>query len=430
MLSTHEALRHVSRPLRNELDLDPLFRRIGDARIVLLGEASHGTSEFYAWRHRISEDLIRKKGFDFIAVEGDWPDCYQITRYVRGHDGGDSPTDALKAFRRWPTWMWANEEVAMLVETLERINDERSEEDRVGFYGLDVYSLWDSLHRVVRYVGRERPELLERVREAYRCFEPFDDVDEYARAATWGLDNCEASVAELLAGFIGQRSTDPRGDSEAAFDAEQNALVVRNAERYYRTMVRGGGESWNVRDRHMAETLDRLLDRHGPAAKAIVWEHNTHIGDARATDMARAGMVNVGQLVRESYARSDVVLVGFGTHRGSVIAAEGWEHPMQRMVVPPARPGSWDDEMHRAFDGEDRLLILEDQAALHERKGHRAIGVVYHPRSEAGNYVPTDLADRYDAFLYLDETTALRPLAVSEIHEPRHEEPETFPTGM
>jgi len=430
MPSTHEALDRVSSPLRNDDDLAPLYRRIGDARLVLLGEASHGTSEFYTWRHRISENLILKKGFEFIAVEGDWPDCYQITRYVRGLDGGSSPTDALSAFRRWPTWMWANKEVAMLVESLERINDERPEEERVGFYGLDVYSLWDSLHRVVRYVGRERPELLERVRDAYRCFEPFDDVDDYARAATWGLGDCEASVAELLSSLMRQRNVDARGDSEAAFDAEQNAFVVRNAERYYRTMVRGGGASWNIRDRHMAETLDRLLDRHGPAAKAIVWEHNTHIGDARATDMARAGMVNVGQLVRESYAKSDVVLVGFGSHRGTVIAADGWEHPMQRMTVPPARRGSWEDEMHDVFDGQDRLLILNGQTALNERKGHRAIGVVYHPDSESGNYVPTDLAERYDAFLYLDETNALHPLAVKTARERHHEEPETFPTGM
>jgi erythromycin esterase-like protein len=430
MSTTLEALRDIASPLDDESDLDRLYDRIGDARIVLLGEASHGTAEFYTWRHRISEYLIRNKGFDFIAVEGDWPDCYHVTRYVRGLDGGASPRDALKAFRRWPTWMWANAEVADLVETLERINDERSAEDRVGFYGLDVYSLWDSLHNVVRYVGRERPELLERVRDAYRCFEPFDDVDDYARAATWGLDGCEASAAALLAGLVGERDRDHRGDSEAAFDAEQNALIVKNAEHYYRTMVGGGGESWNIRDRHMAETLDRLLDRFGPAAKAIVWEHNTHIGDARATDMARAGMVNVGQLVRESYAKDDVVLVGFGSHRGSVIAAEGWERPMQRMRVPSARRGSWEDEMHHAFDGSDRLLILADEPELHERRGHRAIGVVYHPESESGNYVPTDLADRYDAFLYLDETTALHPLDVKVAHERHHEEPETFPTGM
>ncbi|MDQ3332870.1 MAG: erythromycin esterase family protein, partial [Planctomycetota bacterium] len=194
----------------------------------------------------------------------------------------------------------------------------------------------------------------------------------------------------------------------------------------------GGGESWNVRDRHMTETLDRLLDRHGPAAKAVVWEHNTHIGDARATDMARVGMVNVGQLVRERYAKDDVVLVGFGSHRGTVIAGDGWNAPLRNMPVPQARAGSWEDQMHHAFDGQDHLLIFGGNAdpALHVRRGHRAIGVVYHPESESGNYVPTDLAERYDAFLYLDSTTALSPLATDVRTEHRHELPETFPSGM
>jgi erythromycin esterase-like protein len=326
--------------------------------------------------------------------------------------------------------MWGHEEFAALIGSLERINDERPIDERVGFYGLDVYSLWQSLHAVLGYVRIEAPELLERVRQAYRCFEPFDDVDEYARAASWGLDGCERDVIAMLTGLRTHRPTDSEGDAEAAFDAEQNALVVRDAERYYRTMVQGGGESWNVRDRHMAETLDRLLDRHGPAAKAIVWEHNTHIGDARATDMARVGMVNVGQLVRESYAKSDVVLVGFGSYQGTVIAGDGWEAPMRKMVVPPARAGSWEDMMHVAFDGQDRLLIFGGEQELHERRGHRAIGVVYHPDSESGNYVPTDLADRYDAFLYLDTTSALHPLRQHAVTEHPHDEPETYPSGL
>jgi erythromycin esterase-like protein len=355
---TFDALRAAARPLNDAASLDPLLERIGEARLVLLGEASHGTSEFYSWRHRISERLIREKGFNFIAVEGDWPDCYHVNRYVRGLDGPDNPRDALKVFERWPTWMWANEEVVDLVHTLEVINDDLRPEDRVGFYGLDVYSLWDSLHAVLGYAHRNAPDALDKVREAYRCFEPFDDVDEYARAATWGLDGCEDKVAAMLAELRARPRGDARDDPEAAFDAEQNALVVRNAESYYRIMVRGGGESWNVRDRHMAETLDRLLDRHGPQARTIVWEHNTHVGDARATDMARAGMVNVGQLARERYAREDVVIVGFGSHRGSVIAGHRWDAPWETMPVPEARPGSWDDLMHRAFRGEDQLLIF------------------------------------------------------------------------
>jgi erythromycin esterase len=427
-----DALRSVAHPLASDADLDPLFDRIGDARLVLLGEASHGTSEYYTWRHRISERLIHEKGFNFIAVEGDWPDCYQVNRYVRGLEGADTPRDVLKVFERWPTWMWANEEVAALVRTLEVTNDALPPAERVGFYGLDVYSLWDSLHAVLGYTRRYSPDALPKVREAYRCFEPFEDIEEYARAATWGLDGCEDKVAEMLATLRSRRPLDAHDDPEAAFDAEQNALVIQNAESYYRIMMRGGGESWNVRDRHMAETLDRLLDRHGPQAKAIVWEHNTHVGDARATDMARAGMVNVGQLTRERYAREDVVIVGFGSYRGSVIAGERWDAPWESMAVPEAREGSWEDLMHRAFRGEDQLLLFDPRdanPALHERRGHRAIGVVYHPEYESGNYVPTDLASRYDAFLYLDETHALHPLHISPRAQP-HEEPETYPTGM
>lgn len=351
-------MRAAARPLARDYDLDPLLERIGEARCVLLGEASHGTSDYYTWRHRISERLIREKGFNFIAVEGDWPDCSAVDRYIRGLEDASSPAAVLEAFGRWPTWMWANEEVAALVRSLKAINDARSPDRRARFYGLDAYSLWDSLHAVVGYAEREAPQALEAVRSAYRCFEPFDDVEEYAHAVSWGLDGCEDQVAAMLAELRTRRA-----GGDAAFDAEQNALVAANAEKYYRTMMRGGGAGWNVRDRHMAETLDRLLDRHGPAAKAIVWEHNTHVGDARATDMAGAGMVNVGQLAREHYARGEVVLFGFGSHRGTVIAGDAWDAPMRRMPVPEARPGSSEALMHRAFAGEDQLLIFGDREA-------------------------------------------------------------------
>lgn len=426
-----QSLRAAATPLETDSDLDPLINRIGNARVVMLGEASHGTAEYYFWRHRITERLVREREFSFVAVEGDWPECYEVNRYLRGMEGPESPRELLKIFERWPTWMWANEETVSLISSLEKINDARPVNERVGFYGLDVYSLWASLHAVLGFVRREAPELIPQVQQAYRCFEPFDDIEEYARAATWGLDGCSENAVSLLAALRSHHSALKEGDSEAIFDAEQNALVVKNAETYYRTIVRGGGESWNVRDRHMAETLDRLLDRHGPAAKAIVWEHNTHIGDARATDMARAGMVNVGQIARERYARDDVVLVGFGSHRGSVIAADKWDGPIETMPVPHARPGSWDDLMHRAYN-DDRLLIFnsdERSSPLCGRRGHRAIGVVYHPESESGNYVPTELAARYDAFLFIDETHALHPLKVSPVDND-HDKPETYPTGM
>jgi erythromycin esterase-like protein len=425
-----DAIRELSGPLHGPADLDPLIDRIGDARYVLLGEASHGTHEYYAWRAEISRRLIGEKGFSFIAVEGDWPDCFRVNRYVKGlRDGeGDTARDArgaLHAFQRWPTWMWANEEVAGLVAWLRSNNDRRPDGDKVGFYGLDVYSLWDSLYRVLAYLHRSAPDALPAARRALRCFEPYgEDEHEYARAARWVDETCEDRVVALLAEVRGLAANPPRpprppcppreGDTgEAALDAEQNALVVRNAERYYRSMVRGGPESWNVRDSHMAETLDALMRRHGPRSKAIVWEHNTHIGDARFTDMAADGMVNVGQLVRESHAADGVVLVGFGGYRGSVIAGREWEAPPERMEVPPALPGSWEDAFELAGAG-DRLMLTDavrrDDLFLEER-GQRAIGVVYRPESERfGNYVPTVLPMRYDAYLHLSDTQALHPL--------------------
>ena len=424
-----EEIRERSQPLRGGSDLDPLLDRIGDAACVLLGEASHGTSEYYVWRAHISERLIREKGFSFIAVEGDWPDCYEINRYVKGYrDSGESAREALSAFERWPTWMWANEEVAELVEWLRRYNDVLREKEKVGFYGLDVYSLWDSLSEVIDYLERVDPDALQAARRAYRCFEPYgEDAQEYARATAFVPSSCEDEVVEVLS-ELRRKAPEHPDDPEARFDAEQNALVARDAEAYYRAMVRGGASSWNVRDRHMAETLERLMRHHGPGARAIVWEHNTHIGDARFTDMADFGMVNVGQLARERLG--DVVLVGFGSHRGSVIAGAEWGAPMQRMRVPPAREGSWEDILHRTSE-EDRLLVFADlgeEVGFFEPREHRAIGVVYDPaRERYGNYVPTVLPRRYDAFLYLDETSALHPLHVP----PREdgEPPETFPSG-
>jgi erythromycin esterase-like protein len=399
----------------------------------LLGEASHGTHEYYTWRASISRRLIEEKGFSFIAVEGDWPDCYRVNRYVKGYpDSGESAREVLHNFERWPTWMWANKEVMELTQWLRRHNDRLSEEQKVCFYGLDVYSLWDSLYQVLGYLGKRAPAALPAARHAFQCLEPFgENVQEYARATRWVDASCEDEVVALLSELRRTAHSYPR-DGEAYFNAEQNALVVKNAEHYYRTMVQGGPKSWNIRDRHMAETLHHLMRHHGAQAKAIVWEHNTHIGDARFTDMADEGMVNIGQLVREGHSREGVVLVGFGSQRGSVIAGEEWEAPMERMKVPPARSGSWEDVLHRA-DAEDRLVLL-DQLRTNdhclEQRGHRAIGVVYHPKyEEYGNYVPTVLPLRYDAFLFLDETRALHPLHEVKPRE-EFEVPETYPSGM
>ncbi|HZI40885.1 MAG TPA: erythromycin esterase family protein [Gemmatimonadaceae bacterium] len=436
-------VRQRAQPLHDPADLEPLLDCVGDARYVLLGEASHGTSEYYTWRSELSKRLIRERGFSFIAVEGDWPDCYRVNRYAKSYpDSGASAREVLHAFERWPTWMWANEEIVELTEWLRRYNGQRRVPDdrKVGFYGLDVYSLWDSMRAVVEYLERIDPQLASGARRAYRCFEPYgEDEQEYARATYLVPTSCEDEAVSVLRALRARSPEYAQDGREAYFNAEQNAFVARNAELYYRTMVRGGSQSWNVRDHHMVDTLDRLMAHHrqvNPDAKAIVWEHNTHVGDARFTNMASAGMVNVGQLVRQAHDDEGVVLVGFGSHHGTVIAGEEWGAPMERMRVPDARRGSWEDVMHDAiaadFDAKAALIVFDDAddggiTGLDEPIDHRAIGVVYDPSHERwGNYVPTIVPRRYDAFMFVDETRALSPL-----HLPVRvgEVPETFPSG-
>jgi erythromycin esterase-like protein len=426
-----EGVKRISRPLQDDGDLQPLLDRVGDARMVLLGEASHGTSEFYTWRERITRRLITEKGFHFIAVEGDWPDCYLVNRWVKGVDGRETAREMLHTFERWPTWMWANEEVASLAEWLRAHNEALPEDGRVGFYGLDVYSLWDSMDVVTRYLEEVDPEAARRARNGYGCFDPYEqDVQDYAMATALVPTSCEEAVMRILMD-LRSKGPDYRTEGrEAFFNAEQNALVARNAERYYRAMIRGGAQSWNVRDTHMVETLERLLNHHGPESKAIVWEHNTHVGDARATDMARVGMVNVGSLARDRWG-GEVVIAGFSSHSGSVIAGTEWGAPMQRMAVPEAREGSWEHVFHAA-GAHDKLVMMDDlddvEGAL-DARGHRAIGVVYHSQRESrGNYVPSVLPMRYDAMLYIDRSNALRPLKMPAKLD--NEPPETFPTGM
>ncbi len=408
-------VRDLALPLRDAADLDPLLDRIGDARIVLLGEASHGTHEYYVWRERLTRRLIAEKGFGFVAVEGDWPDCYQVNRSVRLRpDAPQDPRQVLDAFDRWPTWMWANEETVAFTRWLREHNAARPDDERVGFYGLDVYSLWESMHELLRWLQEHEPEHVPEALGALRCFEPFgEDPQHYALSLRFSPTSCEGAVADLLATVRRERGDErvPLGsDAEERFSAEQNAAVALGAERYYRAMIGGSGASWNVRDTHMADTLDRLLAFDG--RKAVVWEHNTHIGDARATDMAASGMVNVGQLARERHP-GDVVAVGFGGYRGSVIAADSWGAQMTRLPVPPARPGSVEALLHEHV-GTDALFVFPEGDRpewLTRRQDHRAIGVVYAPSGERwGNYVPTVLGQRYDAFCYFEDTSALRPL--------------------
>jgi erythromycin esterase len=405
-------------PLRTEHDLDPLLERIGRARIVLLGEASHGTHEFYAWRAAITRRLIEEKRFGFVAVEGDWPDCYEVNCSVTGAPGAaEDPRTVLAAFDRWPTWMWANEDVAGFVRWLRERNVRRPRHERVGFFGLDVYSLWDSLRRTLAYLRAHEPAHVDAALSALRCLEPYaEDPQEYARATRWVPATCESAVIDVLRELRGVTGEHGHPD-DARFDAEQNALVAEGAEAYYRAMVSGGPASWNIRDRHMAQTLDRLLAHHratGRADKAIVWEHNTHVGDARFTDMADVGMVNVGQLAREAHGEHNVVIVGFGSHSGTVTAAPRWDAPAEAMRVPPAHPASTEELLRRSGAPGQSLFVHprgEQPEWLARRRDHRAIGVVYRPHAEQwGNYVPTVLGRRYDALLWFERTTALQPL--------------------
>ncbi|UBU17460.1 erythromycin esterase family protein [Nonomuraea gerenzanensis] len=411
-----EEVRRPALPLTGPDDLGPLLERVGEARFVLIGEATHGTHDFYAWRAELTRRLIAEKGFGFVAVEGDWPDCARIDHAVTT---GADPFDAVYAFARWPSFMWANEEVLAFCRWLRDWNAARPPGARCGFHGLDVYSLWDSLRAIRRYAAAHLPERMESVMRALYCFESYGhDPQQYGLATRMVPDTCEDEVVHLLATL---------GDDE--FGVRQNAEVVAGAERYYRAMVRGGPDSWNIRDAHMADTLDRLAEHH--QAKGVVWAHNTHVGDARATDMTAAGMTNLGQLARERH-REDVVLVGFGTHRGTVVAGDRWGAQHQVMPVPPARPASLEAFLHEALPGRDALFLVPPPGLragwYDEPMGHRAIGVVYHPERERwSNYVPTVVGRRYDAFLWLDETRAVRPLH----GEPQGDaEPETYPTAM
>lgn len=418
--------------LKNENSLDELIEKIGDAKYVLLGEASHGTHEYYVWRAQISKMLIEKKGFSFIAVEGDWPDCYRLNRYIKDYpNSGITADEVLHSFNRWPTWMWANWETVALAEWLREFNETQTRSKKRGFFGLDVYSLWESFEAIIEYLDKKDPLTKEMAIKAFKCFEPFNrgEGQEYARASRMVPSLCENEVIELLS-KIRMNAPDYNGDPEGVMSVEQNAQVIVNAERYYRAMIKGGAESWNIRDRHMVYTLNKLMEFHGPDAKGIIWEHNTHIGDARATDMAKEGMINVGQIINQEHKDEGVYSVGFGSYRGTVIAGREWGDVMQVMQVPEAEKYSWEYILHR-INAKDRIVFMNDD--VKEKMGdkifgHRAIGVVYRPKYEGfGNYVPSDMANRYDAFIYLDETSALHPL---HIQPDGKQLPETYPFGV
>ena len=422
-------------------DYAPLVTSIGEARFVLLGEATHGTQEFYTERARITRALIERRGLRAIAVEADWPDAYRVNRYVRCASDDRDATESLDGFRRFPTWMWRNSAIVEFVEWLRDYNAAHAPRDRVGFYGLDLYSLYTSIDAVLRYLDDSDPDAARRARQRYRCFDHFDrDSTRYAYAAGFGAnESCEDSVVAQLADML-KRTAAPSGsavgeNSDEAFYALQNARLVKTAEEYYRTMFRGRVSSWNLRDRHMADTLDALdahLSRERPA-RIAVWAHNSHVGDARATQMGAFGEWTLGQLVRERHRAADGFAVGFTTDHGTVIAASDWDGPAQRKRVRPARDDSYEHVFHRCGIGNFLLPLRGTSAAidaLRDGRLERAIGVIYLPETErASHYFDASLPRQFDAVVHWDETRALEPLEPLE-WLPGSEEPEAYPTGL
>lgn len=437
------AIQAASHPLAGAPgDFDPLVSRVGDARFVLIGEASHGTHEFYRIRAEITKRLIREHGFTAVAVEADWPDAYRVNRFVRGRGPDADATEALGGFTRFPQWMWRNADVLDFAGWLRAHNDGLPDDARVGFYGLDLYALHASIEAVLSYLKIVDPDAALRAQARYACFDHAGgDPQAYGYAAALALGpSCETAVIEQLtelqrsAGDYARR--DGRLDADALFYAEQNARLVRNAERYYRAMFGSRTASWNLRDRHMAETLDALVEYHATAgrrrAKVVLWAHNSHLGDARATEMGAGGELNVGQLVRQRHA-GDAVLVGFLTYEGTVTAASDWDQPAERKRVRPALPDSYEALLHEAGPA-NMLLDLtrpsEAVRALAQPRLERAIGVIYRPETERlSHYFHASLPRQFDAVLYYDRTRAVEPLERTGVWE-RGEIPETFPSTL
>jgi protein-L-isoaspartate(D-aspartate) O-methyltransferase len=412
-----------------EAPLDRSLDRIGDAKLVLIGEATHGTSEFYRMRERISRELIAKKGFDFVAIEGDWPDAAKVDHYVRHFE---YPPTEWTAFARFPTWMWRNNEVRAFVDWLREYNTHRSPEARVAFHGLDLYSLYDSIRAVLAYLDRVDPATAKIARERYGCLTPWQSEPQtYAQAALSGTyPTCESEVAVVLTGLLEKRRAYIGRDGERFFDAVQNARLIANAEKYYRTMYYGSRASWNLRDGHMFQTLKALLSYHGPKSRAIVWAHNSHIGNAAATEMSARGEYNIGYLCRKEFG-SDAYLIGFGTDNGTVAAASHWDGPMEIKRVVASRADSYEGLCHLT-SVPNFFLPLRDRnaplaSALSKPRLERAIGVIYRPETERlSHYFDASLPAQFDEYIWIDRTQAVKPFNVTELAGL----PDTYPFGL
>jgi erythromycin esterase-like protein len=432
-----EAVRRFAVTMRGEHgDLDPLLSQVGQARFVLIGEASHGTHEFYCLRAELTQRLVEEHGFGAVAVEADWPDAYRVDRFVRGLGDDAGAVEALAGFQGFPGWMWRNADVLDFVGWLREHNDGRAPAARVGFYGLDLYSLYSSMAAVISYLDRLDPQAANRARRRYACFDHAgDDGQAYGVAA--GLDlaaSCEEAVVEELRELRRRAVESTVLSEEEHFAAVENARVARDAEAYYRTMFRGRRSSWNLRDTHMADTLEALvahLDRQGGQTKVVVWAHNTHVADARATEMGKAGELSLGQLVRQRLG--DAFVIGFSTHAGTVTAASSWDGPAERKLLRPALPDSYEALFHATGLPRFALGLRGDNRAvelLRAQRLERAIGVIYLPESErVSHYFRAVLPEQFDAVIHVDHSRAVEPLErIGEWH--RGDLPETFPTAV
>ena len=425
-------LADAAEPFRSieKADLNPLMKRIGSARIVLLGEATHGTSEFYRMRARITQDLVVKKGFRFIAIEGDWPDAARVDHYVRHFN---YPPSEWTAFARFPTWMWRNTEVRDFIDWLRKHNGTVHKDRRVAFHGLDLYSLYDSIRSVLSYLANVDPESARIARERYACLTPWQrNPAVYGHVALSGkYPICEADVVRNLTDLLGKRRAYAEHDGDRFLDAAQNARLIANAERYYRIMYYGSRASWNLRDTHMFETLENLLDYYGPEAKAVIWAHNSHVGNSAATEMAARGEYNLGHLCRRA-SGNQAYLIGFGTHAGTVAAATEWDGPMEIKEVRPSQTGSYEQLCHAT--GHAHFLLglrgkssLDGPEALGKERLERAIGVIYRPETElASHYFRADLTHQFDEYMWFDDTRAITPLETAELKGL----PDTYPFGI
>lgn len=408
-----QTLRQKCHPITEEKDLDVLVEKLADAEYVFLGCSSHGTDDFYRIRSYITRQLLLKKNFSFVAVEGDWSPAFDVNRYIKGISDFKNAKSALEKFDYWPAWLWANEEMKNFVKWLCKNNQNKN--DKVGFYGLDGYNIGSSVQAIINFLEKKYPEALPMAYKIYYRFEPFGkDARSYAQTRSLANHACREEVLKLVYDLLKNVKTS-QDNEEEEFNHRHYRQSLKEAEFFYRNIIKADESSWDIREHQLMETLDRVKNFYGKSSKAVIWAHNLHVGDARSTPFLKRGMVSLGQLARQKYGEGRVMIVGIGSYEGEVIATYSWGAPMMKMLMPQARKGSIEELFHDAKKG-DSFLVSSEVSKIKEmslRRNQRTIGIVYHPHHESSNYISTDLVNRYDAFIYIDETQALRPLGRS-----------------